>query len=45
MMLMMLAQEASIISIIGSPFLKSGVFRYPLRPPKNSAGAQKGLGG
>ena len=29
MMLMMLAQEASIISIIGGPFLKLRVFRYP----------------
>ena len=44
MMLMMQATWASIISIIGSPFLKSGVFRYPLRPPKNSAQAQMGLG-
>ena len=31
MMLMMQAQEASIISIIGGPFLKLRVFRYP--PP------------
>ena len=44
MMLMMLAKGASIISIIGGSFLQSEVFRYPVRPAKMGARAQKGLG-
>ena len=45
MMLMMQATGASIISIIGGPFLKFDVFRYPPDLQKNGAGAEMGLGG
>ena len=45
MMLMMQATGASIISIIGGPFLKFDVFPYPPRTPKKGAQAQMGLGG
>ena len=45
MMLMMQATGASIISIIGGPFLKFDVFRYPPYLQKNGARAQMGPGG
>ena len=45
MMLMMQATGASIISIIGGPFLKLRAFRYPPQPPEKGARAQMGLGG
>ena len=45
MMLMMQAPGASIISIIGGPFHKFDVFRYPPDLQKNGARAQMGLGG
>ena len=45
MMLMMQAMWASIISIIGGPFLKFDVFRFPPDLQKKGAQAQMGLGG
>ena len=42
MMLMMQAAGASIISIIGGPFLKFYVFQYPPRPPKKRCSGPDG---
>ena len=45
MMMMMQATGASIIGIIGGPFLEFDLFRYPPNLHKNDARAQMGLGG
>ena len=45
MMVMMQATWASIISIIGGPFLKFDVFQYPPDLQKKGVQAQMGLGG
>ena len=42
MMLMMQATGESIISIIGGPFPKFDVFRYPPRPPKERCSGPDG---